>query len=94
MRNFQYLKAVTTLKLDENKCVGCCRCVEVCPHEVFTMRKKRSKICDLNACIECGACALNCPVTAIKVDAGVGCASGLITEWLQERGLTRTPRGC
>jgi len=32
--------------------------------------------------MECGACALNCPVKAIRVDAGVGCAGGLINQWL------------
>jgi ferredoxin len=40
---------------------------------------------DLDACMECGACAKNCPTAAIRVDAGVGCASGLINEWLRER---------
>ena len=85
---------MATLKLDEDRCVGCRRCVEVCPHGVFTMSESRSRIIDLNACIECGACALNCPVTAIAVDAGVGCASGLMTEWLREKGLARTRKGC
>lgn len=94
MRNFRYLKEVTTLKLDENKCVGCRRCLEVCPHGVFILNERQAKIIDLNACIECGACARNCPVSAISVDAGVGCASGLIAEWLHERGIARTRGGC
>jgi ferredoxin len=40
---------------------------------------------DLHACLECGACSTNCPVAAIHVDAGVGCAIGLINEWLRKR---------
>jgi len=43
--------------------------------------------------MECGACALNCPVKAITVDAGVGCASGMINEWLQEHNLVKAGAG-
>lgn len=93
MRHFRYLKEVTTLKLDEEGCIGCRRCVEVCPHKVFVMNEDRARIVDRDACIECGACARNCPVSTVTVDAGVGCASGLITEWLQERNLGRN-RSC
>ena len=30
------------------------------------------------ACMECGACAKNCPVQAIEVQSGVGCAWAMI----------------
>jgi len=92
MRQLTYLKDVVTLKLDEEKCTGCGMCLDVCPHEVFKMNTRHAEIRDRDACMECGACALNCPVKAITVDAGVGCASGLINEWLQERKL-RAPGG-
>ena len=88
----KYLANVTTLQFFSEKCTGCGRCVEVCPHQVFEMALKKALICDLDACMECGACALNCPVKAISVDSGVGCASGMINEWLQERNL-RAPGG-
>lgn len=92
MKDFRYLKNVATLKLDQPTCIGCGRCLEVCPHQVFELTLKKAAVRDLDACMECGACALNCPVKAISVDAGVGCASGMINEWLQERNL-RTPGG-
>jgi hypothetical protein len=28
--------------------------------------------------MECGACQLNCPTSAIAVDSGVGCAAAMI----------------
>jgi ferredoxin len=94
MLGFRYLKGVATLELNVARCVGCGRCVEVCPHQVFLVAGKKAAILDRDACMECGACARNCPVDAIAVDAGVGCASGLINEWLQERKLAKVGGGC
>lgn len=93
MKYFRYLKNVTTLKLDELACIGCGRCLEVCPHQVFVPDGKKVMFADLDACMECGACALNCPVKAITVDAGVGCASGMINEWLQDHNLKKVSAG-
>ena len=89
----KYLSNVTTLRYSTDKCAGCGRCVEVCPQGVFTMQDKRAAITDRDLCMECGACALNCPVKAITVDSGVGCASGMINEWLQERKLGKLGSG-
>jgi NAD-dependent dihydropyrimidine dehydrogenase PreA subunit len=85
MKGFRYLQNVATLEIDQTACTGCGICLEVCPHQVIKLTEKRAAILDLDACMECGACAKNCPVAAIQVDAGVGCASGLINEWLRER---------
>lgn len=93
MKNFRYLKNVATLKLDTRACIGCGRCQEVCPHQVFELVEKKSVICDADSCMECGACALNCPVKAISVEAGVGCASGMINEWLREHNLGKSGGG-
>ena len=53
-------------------------CIEVCPHEVLELFGKEAQIRDRDACMECGACARNCSVGAITVNAGVGCAYALI----------------
>jgi Fe-S-cluster-containing hydrogenase component 2 len=37
MENMIYLKDVVTLNLNEEKCIGCGMCIEVCPHAVIGM---------------------------------------------------------
>lgn len=87
VEGFRYLQNVATLVLRESACIGCGRCLEVCPHQVFQAEGNKVGIVDRDACMECGACARNCPVGAISVAAGVGCASGIISEWLRERNI-------
>ena len=74
----KYLANVTSLKFFSDKCTGCGRCVEVCPHAVFAMNGKKAAISDRDMCMECGACARNCAFGAIAVNAGVGCAAAII----------------
>ncbi|MDP3446807.1 MAG: mercury methylation ferredoxin HgcB [Eubacteriales bacterium] len=74
----KYLKNVVTLQLDLGKCTGCGMCLDVCPHRVFKKSDKKVVIRDRDACMECGACAKNCPFGAIEVDEGVGCAAAII----------------
>jgi ferredoxin len=85
METFRYLPGVTTLKLDEKTCVGCGMCQIVCPHAVFSLHNKKARIHDLEGCMECGACAKNCPTDAIAVAPGVGCASYIIQTWIKGR---------
>jgi len=73
-----YIRNGETLVLDREKCSGCGRCVDVCPHAVLEMADRKAKIMDRQACMECGACANNCETGAITVKAGVGCAAAVI----------------
>ena len=82
MDQLVYLRDVVTLKLDEEKCVGCGMCLSVCPHAVLRSSNGKVEIRDRDACMECGACAQNCPVEAISVQSGVGCASAVINSLL------------
>lgn len=73
-----YLKNVVTLKLIEDNCIGCQMCLNVCPHAVFIMNNGKAEIVNKDWCMECGACAKNCPGAAIEVKVGVGCAYAII----------------
>jgi NAD-dependent dihydropyrimidine dehydrogenase PreA subunit len=73
-----YLPNVTTLSLDEEKCTGCGLCLLVCPHAVLSMNHEHARIENPDACMECGACAQNCPTDAVTVESGVGCAAAVI----------------
>jgi NAD-dependent dihydropyrimidine dehydrogenase PreA subunit len=72
MQDLRYIDDVSTLVLDEKKCIGCSLCTEVCPQAVFEMRNSKAKFRDLDGCMECGACVNNCPSNAIEVNPGVG----------------------
>ncbi|GLI36750.1 ferredoxin family protein [Geobacter hydrogenophilus] len=93
MKGFSYLTNVATLELNREACIGCGMCVAVCPHGVFALQGTKAEIRDFDACMECGACAVNCSVGAIEVDSGVGCASGMINEWLASIGARKTRGG-
>jgi len=82
MGRMLYLKDVVTLKLAEEKCVGCGMCLVVCPHAVLSPNNGRVRIENRDACMECGACAQNCPTQALCVNAGVGCAEAVINSAL------------
>ena len=93
MKGYAYLSNVATLELDREACVGCGMCEQVCPHQVFALRGDKAEIVDRDRCMECGACRANCPAEAIRVASGVGCAAGLISEWLNDVLPKRTRRG-
>lgn len=74
----RYIPGVATLTLSVDKCTGCGRCVEVCPHAVFELLNRKATIVAKDNCMECGACAQNCAFNALSVKSGVGCATAMI----------------
>jgi NAD-dependent dihydropyrimidine dehydrogenase PreA subunit len=81
-----------TLVLRPERCNGCRMCLMVCPHAVFETTGKVVKIANQSACMECGACQLNCPTGAIRVDSGVGCATAMFMAAL--KGKQEVTCGC
>lgn len=97
MKDFRYLDDTAILRLAKELCVGCGNCEQVCPHRIFKVVDSKAQIIDLNGCMECGACAKNCPVDAIYVnpDDGCGCAAYIINSWFARfRGRSTTECGC
>jgi NAD-dependent dihydropyrimidine dehydrogenase PreA subunit len=77
-----YLKDVVTLKLSQEKCMGCGMCLLVCPRAVLSLTNGKIEIANRDACMECGACARNCPAEALNVRSGVGCAVAVVNAML------------
>lgn len=85
---------VATLQFNEDKCIKCKRCIEVCPHHVFEMTD-RLQVVNKSACMECGACQMNCPTSALSVNAGTGCASAVLyTYFKKNKFLKRFFKSC
>ena len=69
---------INTLRYDSELCNGCGMCTMVCPHAVFAPNGRVAQLVRPEACMECGACQVNCSTGAISVDSGVGCAAAMI----------------
>ena len=78
----RYIAGGASLALDAEKCTGCGRCMEVCPHAVFARSNGKVEFAARERCMECGACAQNCSFGAVQVEAGVGCAFAIINSML------------
>ncbi|MBR3600310.1 MAG: 4Fe-4S dicluster domain-containing protein, partial [Lachnospiraceae bacterium] len=53
------------LKIDADKCIGCSKCVKLCPTENIAMEGKKAKAGD--RCTVCYRCVNACPVQAITL---------------------------
>jgi ferredoxin len=83
-----------TLQYHLDRCINCRRCTQVCPQGVFAEGKEHAELIQPSACMECGACALNCPVQAIEVQSGVGCAWAMISAALRGKSMDSGECGC
>ena len=84
----------TTLRFHSDRCINCTRCIQVCPHGVFSPGPETVLPEHPAACMECGACARNCPVQAIEVQSGVGCAWAMISAALRGKDMDSGECSC
>ncbi len=56
--------------ITQDKCVGCKKCIDVCPMDVFRWDEEQNQpqVVHFLDCITCFNCELNCPSEAIYVD--------------------------
>ncbi|GHU95384.1 4Fe-4S ferredoxin [Deltaproteobacteria bacterium] len=59
----------TNVQVDANICIGCGKCVGVCPQKALAMRDGKSVV-ELSRCIGCFECITVCPVKAVDMDWG------------------------
>lgn len=58
--------SVLRIKVDEEKCIHCGKCLSVCPMDVEVPSNSRKK-CNATECILCLECVNACPVKALKL---------------------------
>ncbi len=55
------------LKIVEELCIGCSKCMNICPTLAIRVRHGKAKLMN-NRCIDCGECFRICPVSAIIIE--------------------------
>ncbi len=54
------------LQVDEPRCIGCSRCMKICPTEAIRIHGGKAAIQE-HRCIDCGRCYEVCPAQAIRI---------------------------
>ena len=53
--------------IDQEGCIGCGICLDVCPTGVFVMSGDKAVVMYPEVCNGCGICVENCPVDVITL---------------------------
>lgn len=57
-----------SVTVDEEKCVGCGECVDICPVEVYEMQDGKSEPVEQESCLGCESCVEVCEADAIQIE--------------------------
>lgn len=58
------IEILHSVKVDKEKCIGCVRCMKVCPTKAIRIREQKANII-YERCIDCGECLRACQYDAI-----------------------------
>jgi len=61
------------IEFDTAKCVGCDKCINICPYGAIEAQPLATPKVDYTKCTGCGACAVVCPLVALEIH-GYECA--------------------
>ncbi|MBO4316959.1 MAG: 4Fe-4S binding protein [Mailhella sp.] len=56
------------ITVDEDKCVGCGQCVDICPASVYELKGDKTDPVNMDECLGCESCVSVCPNDAIVVE--------------------------
>ena len=56
-----------TVQVDENLCIGCEKCLEICVFRGMEIFDGKAKV-NQDRCVGCGRCETVCPNDAISID--------------------------
>jgi nitroreductase/NAD-dependent dihydropyrimidine dehydrogenase PreA subunit len=59
------MNSIALIHIQDN-CIGCRKCVDVCPRYLFRLEDKKAVITEFDPCHDCGHCIALCPVDAIE----------------------------
>lgn len=60
-------RSALRVKIEEDKCIGCLRCVDACPYDAIRLEGLRAKLIEEN-CKGCGRCAAVCAAMVISME--------------------------
>ena len=83
-------------KVDDKKCTGCGKCVDICPVQAIKIEKGKAVISD--ECVDCGVCLSECELKALSIEGRQLCQEEMeqarqdqaeAEVWAREQGSVR-----
>lgn len=56
------------ITVEEDKCIGCGSCVDICPSEVYELQNEKATVVNIEECVGCESCVESCEQGAITVE--------------------------